>query len=95
METSYQLGKIMKLSKIKLALSELHGEFGKASIENHLRNTRHEKLIRVAKIPCILEYTKNFELIKCTTIEKLLSSETLNIFENYAMNPRVQTTYLL
>ena len=67
---------------------------GNASIENHLRNTRHAKLRWVAKIPFLLEYTKNFELIKCTTIEKLLSSEDLNIFENYAMNPRVHTTNL-
>ena len=65
---------------------------GNASIENHLRNTRHAKLRPVAKIPCLLEYTKNYELVKCTTIEKLLSTENLNIFENYAMKLRVQTT---
>ena len=67
---------------------------GNDSIENHLRNTRHAKLRRVAKIPCLLEYTKNFLLIKYTKMEKLLSSENLNIFENYAMNPKVQTTDL-
>ena len=51
-------------------------------------NTTLTQLAWVAKIPCLVEYTKNYKIIRSGKIQNLLSTENLNIFENYAMKLR-------